>query len=120
LELDDFGVAGVAGANLVVSGINRRAAGETGDDRFDAGDALENGLGAPEAAAAEGGDLEFGRGIGRARLSIHNGHKIKATQQQAGHPEQRGRHTARELETNSFHTNWGRMAQQSRIFNARD
>jgi hypothetical protein len=102
-ELNDFGMAGVAGANLLVTGIGRLSTGETGNDRLDAGDALENGLGAPEAAAPEGGDLDFGQGIRRGRLSIHNGHKIKTKKQQAGHSEQRGGRAIRNVETNGFH-----------------
>ncbi len=95
LNLDDFGVACCARADLLVGGVGGRAPGKAGGDRFDAGDALENRLRAPEAAAAKRGGLQFGRGVRRAGLSIHNGNKTKTPEQQAGRPEPPGRRAIR-------------------------
>ena len=54
-DLDDFGVAGAAGADLFVSGLVDGAAAVAGDDGLHAAEALVDGFAAPEAAFAERG-----------------------------------------------------------------
>ena len=104
-ELDHFGVAGLAGADLLVAGIGDRAAGKAGNDRFDAGDALENGLGAPKTAAAEGCGFEFRRGVGWFWRGIHMGNRAKATQQQAGPLQTSGQATGHRQDLRLSHAN---------------
>ena len=56
-DFDGFGVAGGFGGYLVVGGGVGRTSGVTGGGCRDALDALEDGLGSPEAAAGEDGGL---------------------------------------------------------------
>ena len=72
-DLDHFGVAGGAGADLFIAWVGHGAAGKAGSDGFDAGDALEDRFGAPETAAPNGGGFHFGGRIGGLGLCIHNG-----------------------------------------------
>src|SRR5205807_2203635 len=65
-QLRDLGVPGRAGAYLVVAGVLDAAAAVAGDDRLHAVELLEDRLGTPEAAGAEGGLLQAsGQGPGR-------------------------------------------------------
>src|SRR5262249_9777645 len=52
-DLHDLGMARGAGADLLVSGVGRVAAGVAGHDALDAAQVLEDGLQAPEATAAQ-------------------------------------------------------------------
>src|ERR1700677_1707206 len=102
LDLNHFGMAGIAGANVFVTGIGRRAAGKTGDDGFDSGNALKDRLGAPKTAAAKGRGLEFCGRIGGNRISIHKRHEAK-TAGQHGHPKRRDQGDPARLDLLSSH-----------------
>ena len=56
-HLDDLGVAGRAGADLLVGGVRPDAAGVAGLDLLDAAQPLEDGLDAPETAARQRDNL---------------------------------------------------------------
>ena len=56
-DLNDLGVAGVAGANFLVGRILFGAAGIAAGDGLDAGEHLKHRFGAPETAAAQRGDF---------------------------------------------------------------
>jgi len=58
-NLRDLGMAGIAAANLLVSRIRGMAAGKAAGDGFDAGQPLEDGFHAPEAATAKRGEFSF-------------------------------------------------------------
>ena len=64
-HLHDFGMAGRAGADLVVSGVGDTAAGVTGDYAFDAAQVFIYRFQAPETAASQRGNFFV-------RLHIHN------------------------------------------------
>lgn len=57
-DADDFGVAGITGADGFVGWAWRLAAGITWSDGFYAAETFKNGFAAPEAAGAEDGDFE--------------------------------------------------------------
>ena len=71
-DLDGFGVAGGFGGDLVVGGGVGRTSGVTGGGCRDALDALEDGLGSPEAAAGEDGGL-FAVGGGQGGILLRRG-----------------------------------------------
>ena len=66
-EADDFGMAGAAGADMVVGGVRLRPAHVAGFDGVDAAQFVVDGLDAPEAPAGEVGG--FGRLPGLSRPS---------------------------------------------------
>jgi hypothetical protein len=67
LDLDDLGMACVAGTDLSVRRIGHVAAGVAGDSRLDTGELLERGLDTPETAATE-----------RRRLGCHTADRNSA------------------------------------------
>ena len=77
-------MAGLAGADLFVSGIFLRAAGISAGDRFDAWQHLINGLGAPETTATKSGEFSLVRWTVH-RFVLSDGRKSAAQQQPGGH-----------------------------------
>ena len=65
-NLADFRMSSLTGAHFLVSWVLLVAAGITTGHRFHARQHLENGLGAPETAAANRGEL------GRVARAVHN------------------------------------------------
>src|SRR6266704_3069502 len=69
-DLNDLGMPGVAGANILVGWVICRASRVAASDRLNAGEHLEDRFGAPEAAAAESGEFSFvGQAVNILRLS---------------------------------------------------
>lgn len=82
-DLDDFGVAGGAIADLFIGRIRGMSTGVTRDDGFDSVESFEGGFKTPEASSSEGGD-GFGGGIrGGGVLSVH-GSVSQASQEHQG------------------------------------
>src|SRR6185312_2905635 len=70
-DLRDLGVAGAAGAHVVVTWVFRVPAGEAARDVHDSRHLLEFGFHAPETAAAERGKFSWTRGP-RSLIAIHS------------------------------------------------
>src|SRR5436309_2529751 len=93
-DLDDLRMAGLAGADLFVTGIFFVAAGISAGDRFHPGQHLINGLSAPETTTAKSSDFRLVRWTVHRFVLSEGGES--ATQQQ---PEayqktnRRGNHT---------------------------
>src|SRR5204862_7750157 len=75
-DLDDFSVPGAVRTHLLVGGIFLLPAGVTGRHGFDTVEGFVKRFQAPEATAAEGGELgRAGFGIGRIHSSLSNSTK---------------------------------------------
>src|SRR5467141_2046338 len=69
-DLNDLGMPGIAGANVLVGWVVCRASRVAASDRLNAGEHLEDRFGAPETAAAESGEFSFvGQALNILRLS---------------------------------------------------
>src|SRR5688572_537550 len=100
LELDDFGVARLSRADLLVGGIGNFSSRVTGDHGTDALQALKYGLGAPKTASAEGDALRGGGFVGSG-FGFHGSSG-------EGQRQDYRQHEGEEREEAGFHNEMGR------------
>ena len=79
-DLDDLGVAGLAGTNILVSGVLGFAAGVATHDTFDSGKHLKQGFSAPEAAAAQDYKFCLVHGVGHSSVCCKRGERTAEEQ----------------------------------------